>query len=308
MQNLSVSNEATTAEVVKTVRDAEPASVLVAHTERQYSLLKLVMVKLQRSDISVELHDAYGVAVRQVVAKKKADAVDADTSTEIDSDTASAFDQAQIIGSAAAVEAEVDSQDTSAETAAGDAALSDDVLPVADSEESGEQATVDTEATADIEAAEVGGPGTGGATDEAAVDGTAVDESGVDESATLAEQSGIADTDAHAAEEADQEAAQTVATDVPADAVAASEGEDKDAVEIHPDIRAAQARAVRALEDAFKLCRASELSVVGFSDGLVAVPKAYDLTLELLSSTEAFDIDARDVYQGFEADDDDLPI
>ncbi len=63
-----------------------------------------------------------------------------------------------------------------------------------------------------------------------------------------------------------------------------------------------QVKAVRALEEAFRQCQAMKLTVIGFSDGLVAVPEKLGVNLAVLSSTSAMDVDSSDVYKGFEAD------
>ena len=65
-----------------------------------------------------------------------------------------------------------------------------------------------------------------------------------------------------------------------------------------------QVSAIRALEDAFRQCQAMKLTVIGFSDGLVAVPNNLGGGLEVLSSTAAMDVDTSDVYRGYEADED----
>lgn len=63
-----------------------------------------------------------------------------------------------------------------------------------------------------------------------------------------------------------------------------------------------QVRAVKQLELAFQECYANRLHVIGFSDGLVAVPVEAGVSLEALSSSEAMDVDTMDVYKGYEAD------
>ncbi|OMH32699.1 hypothetical protein [Motiliproteus sp. MSK22-1] len=63
-----------------------------------------------------------------------------------------------------------------------------------------------------------------------------------------------------------------------------------------------QIKAIKTLESAFRQCQAEKLSIVGFSDGLVALPEKLGLSLAVLSSTSALDVDASDVYKGFESD------
>ncbi|MCW9053926.1 MAG: hypothetical protein OQJ91_16695 [Motiliproteus sp.] len=63
-----------------------------------------------------------------------------------------------------------------------------------------------------------------------------------------------------------------------------------------------QVSAIRALEDAFRQCQAMKLTVIGFSDGLVAVPNSLGGGMDALSSTAAIDVDTSDVYRGYEAD------
>ena len=67
-----------------------------------------------------------------------------------------------------------------------------------------------------------------------------------------------------------------------------------------------QIKAIKTLENAFKQCQIEKLSIVGFSDGLVALPEKLGLSLAVLSSTSALDVDASDVYKGFESDNDDV--
>lgn len=63
-----------------------------------------------------------------------------------------------------------------------------------------------------------------------------------------------------------------------------------------------QIKAIKQLEQAFQECFANRLNVIGFSDGLVAVPIEAGVSLAALSSSDAMDVDTMDVYKGYEAD------
>ncbi len=146
--NISIPVDASTSEVVQAVRQADEGVSLVCQSERQYALVKIALVKLQRSDLSVELQNGHGYLLKQLVARRKSE-------------------------------------------------------PVTSSRE------------------------------------------------------GLAEP---------------------------------------------QIKAVRALEAAFRQCYNAKLSIIGFSDGLVAVPVDLGVSLEVLSSTSAMDVDAQEVYRGFEPD------
>ena len=58
---------------------------------------------------------------------------------------------------------------------------------------------------------------------------------------------------------------------------------------------------LRDLEQALRRCKEQELLVIGFSDGLVAVPEALGYGADAISSADALEIEAFDVYRGYEA-------
>ncbi len=70
-------------------------------------------------------------------------------------------------------------------------------------------------------------------------------------------------------------------------------------------LSAPQMSAVRLLEDALRRCAQQKLLLVGFSDGLVAVPEHLGSGADILSSTIAHEVDAHDVYRGFDPEYDD---
>ncbi len=65
-----------------------------------------------------------------------------------------------------------------------------------------------------------------------------------------------------------------------------------------------QTKAVKQLEMAFQECYSNRLHVVGFSDGLVAVPVEAGVSLAAISSSDALDVDTMGVYKGYEAEED----
>lgn len=64
-----------------------------------------------------------------------------------------------------------------------------------------------------------------------------------------------------------------------------------------------QIKAVKQLEMAFQECYSSRLNIIGFSDGLVAVPIEAGVSLASITSSDALDVDSMDVYKGYEAED-----
>jgi hypothetical protein len=63
-----------------------------------------------------------------------------------------------------------------------------------------------------------------------------------------------------------------------------------------------QISAIRDLEQSLRRCKELELLVIGFSDGLVAVPEALGYGTAAISSAEALEVESFDVYHGYEAD------
>lgn len=63
-----------------------------------------------------------------------------------------------------------------------------------------------------------------------------------------------------------------------------------------------QISVLRDLEQALRRCKEQELLVIGFSDGLVAVPEALGYGADAISSADALEVEAFDVYRGYEAD------
>lgn len=77
----------------------------------------------------------------------------------------------------------------------------------------------------------------------------------------------------------------------------------KDGEVREPGLTHDQVRAVKQLELAFQECYSHRLNVIGFSDGLVAVPVEAGVSMAALSSSDALDVDTMNVYKGYEADD-----
>ncbi len=59
---------------------------------------------------------------------------------------------------------------------------------------------------------------------------------------------------------------------------------------------------LRDLELALRRCKEQGLLLIGFSDGLVAVPESLGCGADAISSAEALEVEAFDVYRGYEAD------
>ncbi|MFT6916387.1 MAG: hypothetical protein ACJAWL_002722 [Motiliproteus sp.] len=66
----------------------------------------------------------------------------------------------------------------------------------------------------------------------------------------------------------------------------------------------AQISAVRDLEQCLRRCKQLGLLVIGFSDGLVAVPESLGSGADAISSADALEVESYDAYRGYEADDD----
>jgi len=65
-------------------------------------------------------------------------------------------------------------------------------------------------------------------------------------------------------------------------------------------LSAVQLNAVRDVEKAFRRCRELKLMLVGFSDGLVAVPESLGCGAEVLSSPDAVELDTHEAYHGYD--------
>lgn len=77
----------------------------------------------------------------------------------------------------------------------------------------------------------------------------------------------------------------------------------KDSNKVQEGLSREQIKAVKQLEMAFQECYGARLNVIGFSDGLVAVPIEAGVSLAAITSSDALDVDTMDVYKGYEADD-----
>ena len=63
-----------------------------------------------------------------------------------------------------------------------------------------------------------------------------------------------------------------------------------------------QISAVRDLEQNLRRCKELGLLLVGFSDGLVAVPEALGFGTDAISSADALEVESFEAYRGYEAD------
>ncbi len=152
-----ISEKTNASEIIALIKEAKPGSIIVCHSERMFSLTKIVVLKLKKSELSIHLIDEEGYVIRKVMARRK---------------------------------------------------LSD--------------------------------------------------------------------------------------SPVPAVPIAPEEAKPKDR------LSATQMSAVRLLEDALRQCAQQKLLLVGFSDGLVAVPEHLGAGVDILSSTTAHEVEAHDVYRGFD--------
>ena len=198
--NLEIADSATVSDILNTVEQAEAGSHIYCGTERHFSLLKICLIKLQKSDLNIYLLDQHGFTVKQVSAHKKQ-----------------------------AVE-------------------------------------------------------------------------NLSEEASLAEASG---------ENAGVAAAEPVPQSHSADAAVVDQKSSTAAVELRPQaeeksqqegLSSKQISAVRDLEQNLRRCKELGLLLVGFSDGLVVVPETMGCGTAAISSAEALEVEAFDVYRGYDAE------
>lgn len=71
---------------------------------------------------------------------------------------------------------------------------------------------------------------------------------------------------------------------------------------VEQGMTAKQISVLRDLEQALRRCKEQEILVIGFSDGLVAVPEAMGYGADAISSADALEVEAFDVYRGYEAE------
>lgn len=210
--NLEIPLQAKVSDILKTVESAEEGSHIYCSSERHFSLLKICLLKLQKSDLSIYLLDQHGFTVKQVSAHRKPTPAESAPST-------------------------AESEPATSQTP--------EFIPE----------PVST--GADIE---------DGATQDVATSGPVV--------APVEVEQAVADP------------AQNL-TEAPAE----------------QGLNHQQISAVRDLEQALRKCKELQLLLVGFSDGLVAVPEALGYGTAAISSAEALEVEAFDVYRGYEADD-----
>ncbi|RDE24692.1 hypothetical protein DV711_03625 [Motiliproteus coralliicola] len=205
--NLEIPLQAKVSDILKTVENAEEGSHIYCSSERHFSLLKICLVKLQKSDLSIYLLDQHGFTVKQVSAHRKSAATPEAVASQ---------ESVSVEGSAAPVQNESEPAPENPDATAP-------VQP--------EPVAVSPQASPEAEAA------------------------------------------------------------APAEAV------------VEQGLNHQQISAVRDLEQALRKCKELQLLLVGFSDGLVAVPEALGYGTAAISSAEALEVEAFDVYRGYEADD-----
>ncbi|WP_421863042.1 hypothetical protein [Motiliproteus sp.] len=209
--NLEIPLQAKVSDILKTVEGAEEGSHIYCSSDRHFSLLKICLVKLQKSDLSIYLLDQHGFTVKQVSAHRKP---------------------------TTAVAAEPEPQQS----------LSSEV-------------EVEPESTV-----------------------LQID----------AEQASAGEAPQRVEPSIEQPQSQPPA--MPEAAVAVEPA-------VEQGLNHQQISAVRDLEQALRKCKELQLLLVGFSDGLVAVPEALGYGTAAISSAEALEVEAFDVYRGYEPDD-----
>lgn len=205
--NIDIPENAKVADILKTVQGLGEGGHIYCGSERHFSLLKICLIKLQKSDVNVYLLDEHGFTLKQVSAKKKRTAIDPVLPDPV-------------IAPVIAAVAELVTEPVAAPVTAPETVLV--------------------------------------AAQEGASTPSDLSPSQPDASAPVAQQElGLS----------------------------------------HPQISA-----VRDLEQAFRRCRELGLLLIGFSDGLVAVPEALGYGADAISSADALEVESFDAYRGYEAD------
>ena len=232
--NIDIPEHAKVSDILKTVQDIDGGGHVYCGSERHFSLLKICLIKLQKSDVNVYLLDAHGFTLKQVSARKKPAAalsniVAASIGIEV------APKPVNIIEPQVTQQAEPQ-EEPQVESQAGQ------VL-----ESFQEPAIVDAIPLVEPE-------------DPLAIPSVSPVEPSVEPPLAVV----------------------------------------RPIVEqgfTHPQISA-----IRDLEQALRRCKELGLLVIGFSDGLVAVPEALGYGADALSSADALEVESFDAYRGYEAD------
>lgn len=227
--NIDIPEHAKVSDILKTVQDIDGGGHVYCGSERHFSLLKICLIKLQKSDVNVYLLDAHGFTLKQVSARKKPAALSSIVAASIGIEVAPK--PVNIIEPQATQQAElqVESQ-------------AEQVL-----ESFQEPAIVDAIPLVEPE-------------DPLAIPSASPVEPSVEPPLAVV----------------------------------------RPIVEqgfTHPQISA-----IRDLEQALRRCKELGLLVIGFSDGLVAVPEALGYGADALSSADALEVESFDAYRGYEAD------
>ncbi|MEH6473885.1 MAG: hypothetical protein V7752_21910 [Halopseudomonas sp.] len=202
--NIDIPEHAKVSDILKTVQGLEEGGHIYCSSERHFSLLKICLIKLQKTDLNIYLLDDHGFTVKQVSARKKAP-------------------------SAPFVPENVESE-------------TEPVAEVATSTESEPEPAV--------------------------------------------------------ADSCDEP---TVAAPVEPQVAVVNPVETVRPVELGMSNQ--QISAVRDLEQALRRCKELGLLLVGFSDGLVAVPEPLGWGVDAISSADALEVESFEAYKGYEADD-----
>ncbi len=207
--NIDIPADAKVSDILKTVQSLDEGGHIYCGSERHFSLLKICLIKLQKSDVNIYLLDEHGFTLKQVSARKKAVAIVSKTRQTI---APPAIEQVTL---------------QPPEQAAEIIAPSIEPLPpsLAVAVESGSlPRPVDSQSPASVKPLEQG-------------------------------------------------------------------------------LTPPQISAVRDLEQTLRRCKEQGVLLVGFSDGLVAVPEALGYGADAISSADALEVESFDVYRGYEADD-----
>lgn len=200
--NIDIPLQAKVSDILNTVQTAEEGSHIYCSSDRHFSLLKICLIKLQKTDLNIYQLDQHGFTLKQVSARRK------------------------------------DAQEVTASAIADSSALIDSVAPTS----------------------------------------------------VVATSEPLTDTESEPLETRVQSSEAESLPPVPV-SVPREEG-----------LTNKQVSAVRDLEQALRRCKELELLVVGFSDGLVAVPETLGYGTDAISSAEALEVESFDVYRGYEPD------
>jgi len=222
--NIDIPADAKVSDILKAVQGLGEGGHIYCGSERHFSLLKICLIKLQKTDVNIYLLDEHGFTLKQVSARKKISA---------------------------------DAQNT------------------------------EKLITAPVIGAELSPPEPQEQAAETVPESTAYSQASVLESAPIASPGSLAPV-------VDSNVLPKLAS-APAPAIVKP---------IEQGLSHPQISAVRDLEQALRRCKELGLLLIGFSDGLVAVPEALGYGADAISSADALEVESFDAYRGYEADED----